>query len=182
VTFGFGADINSEEAKFERNLFFKATMNTEPVGTLPAFTKWEVWRDGSAKGRLFGGNMNSIQCSIGTDYVPRLKEDIIFFWEAMTQPLSHIDQKLSHFREAGLFDMARGMLIGKIRGEEEGMLRDMTDDVRPVAVEIADEFDFPVIAGMDFGHYTPNVPFPMWLKASMNTEQVRVSIDESLVT
>jgi muramoyltetrapeptide carboxypeptidase len=182
VTFGFGADINSEEAKYERNMFYKVTMNAEPMGALPALTKWEVWREGSAKGRLFGGNMNSIQCSIGTRYIPKLNEDTIFFWEAMTQPLSHIDQKLAHFREAGLFDRARGMLIGKIRGEEGGALRDMTDEVKPAVLEIAQEFDFPVIAGMDFGHYTPNIPFPMWLRASMNTEQVMVSIDETFVT
>lgn len=182
VTFGFGTDLDSEDAKSERNLFFKLTMNPERLGQIPALTKWEVWREGSAKGRLFGGNMNSIQCSIGTRYIPSLDEDIIFFWEAMTQPLSHIDQKLAHFREAGLFDRAAGMLIGKIRGEEGGSVKDMTADVKPAVMDIADEFDFPVIAGMDFGHYTPNVPLPMWLKASMNTDEVKVSVDEPFVT
>lgn len=181
VTFGFGTDLNSEDAKFERSLFFKLTMNPESLGPIPALTKWEVWREGSAKGRLFGGNMNSIQCSIGTRYIPSLNEDIIFFWEAMTQPLSHIDQKLAHFREAGLFDRSVGMLIGKIRADEEGSIKDMTSDVKPAVMDIAEEFDFPVIAGMDFGHYTPNIPLPMWLKASMNTEGVIVSIDEPFV-
>jgi muramoyltetrapeptide carboxypeptidase len=181
VTFGFGADIESDEARYEQGLFFRATKNTEALGRLPAFTQWEVWRQGSAKGRLFGGNMNSVQCSIGTRYIPKLNEDIIFFWEAMNQPLSHIDQKLMHFREAGLFDRAVGMLVGKIRGEDGSAVRDMTSEVKDVVLEIAEEFDFPVIASMDFGHFTPNLPFPMWLKASMDAEQLVVSIDESYV-
>jgi muramoyltetrapeptide carboxypeptidase len=181
VTFGFGAEIDSDEARYERNLFFEITKNPEALGRLPALTQWETWRQGSAKGRLFGGNMNSIQCSIGSRYIPKLNEDIIFFWEAMNQPLSHIDQKLMHFREAGLFDRTVGMLVGKIRGEDGSAVRDMTSEVKDVVLEIAEEFDFPVIASMDFGHFTPNLPLPMWLKASMNTNQEMVSIDEPYV-
>jgi muramoyltetrapeptide carboxypeptidase len=73
------------------------------------------------------------------------------------------------------------MLVGKIRGEDGSAVRDMTSEVKDVVLEIAEEFDFPVIASMDFGHFTPNLPFPMWLKASMDAEQLVVSIDESYV-
>ena len=180
VTFAFGGEVHSNDT-YERDLFLRITENPEPLGVLPALTSWDAWREGSAKGRLFGGNMNSVQCLLGTNYIPRLTEDVIFFWESMTQPLSHIDQKLAHFREAGLFDRTVGMLIGKIRGDEKGSEKDMTAEVKPVAVDIAEEFDFPVIAGMDFGHYTPNLPLPMWLKASMDTENLAVSIEEPYV-
>jgi len=46
VVFGFGADMNSEEAKYETDLFFRVTKNAEPLGLLPELTKWEVWREG----------------------------------------------------------------------------------------------------------------------------------------
>jgi muramoyltetrapeptide carboxypeptidase len=181
VVFGFEADAHSKEAKYEMDLFFKVTENAEPLGLLPAFTRWEVWREGKAEGRLFGGNVPSLQALLATPYFPKLDEDIIFFWECMTQPLDLLDQRLVQFREAGLFDRVKGMLIGKIRGEDAGVIRDMTGEVEKVVLDITDEFDFPIIASMDFGHYTPNLPLPTWLKASMNTERARVWINESYV-
>lgn len=106
---------------------------------------------------------------LATSHFPRLNEDIIFFWEAMAQPLDLLDQRLVQFREAGLLGRTKGMLIGKIRGEETNIVKDMTSEVREVILDITCEFDFPIIASMDFGHYTPNLPLPMGLKASMDT-------------
>jgi muramoyltetrapeptide carboxypeptidase len=79
VVFGFGADMYSKEAKYEMDLFFKVTKNAEPLGRLPAFTSWEVWREGTAEGRLFGGNVPSLQALLSTPYFPKLNEDVIFF-------------------------------------------------------------------------------------------------------
>jgi muramoyltetrapeptide carboxypeptidase len=181
VIFGFGADMNSKEAKYEIDLFFRVTRKAEPFGLLPAFTRWEVWREGKAEGRLFGGNVPSLQALLGTQYFPKLDEDVIFFWEAMFQPLELLDQRLVQFREVGLFDKTKGMLIGKIRGEEAGAVKDMTSEVKKVILDITEEFDFPIIASMDFGHYTPNLPFPMFLKAKMDTSGMKVWINESYV-
>lgn len=184
VIFGFGADMRSLEAKYEMDLFFRVTKNAIPLGFLPKFTTWEVWREGKAEARLFGGNIPSLQTLLSTPYFPEIEEQIIFFWECTAKPLDKIDQDLIQFREIGLFDKTKGMLIGKIRGEDPSrpnQIKDMTSEVRKVVLEITEEFDFPIIANMDFGHYTPNLPLPMRLKAHMNTEGARVSIDESYV-
>jgi muramoyltetrapeptide carboxypeptidase len=184
IVFGLGADMKSVEARYEMELFFRVTENAEPLGLLPKFTRWEVWREGEAEARLFGGNIPSLQTLLSTPYFPRIDEQVIFFWECMAKPIDKIDQDLTQLREVGLFDRTGGMLIGKIRGEEmnqPGKIRDMTNEVKRVVLEITEEFDFPVIANMDFGHYTPNLPLPFGLKASMNTEGARVRIDESYV-
>lgn len=184
VVFGFGADMQSREAKYEMDLFFKATKRAEPLGLLPKFTKWEVWREGTAKARLFGGNIPSLQALLATPYFPRIDEPIIFFWECTSKPLDKIDQDLTQFREAGLFDKTKAMLIGKIRGEEPtapDKIRDMTQEIRKPILEIVEEYDFPIIAGMDFGHYTPNLPFPFGLEATVDTEGAKVWINEPYV-
>jgi len=182
VVFGFGADIKTKEAKYEMSLFLKITKNAEPLGLLPSLTQWEVWREGNAEGRLFGGNLPTLESLIGTPYFPKLDNDVIFFWEAMARhPLEEIDQMLVHFREVGSFDKTKGMLIGKIRGEEANVIKDVTSEVKEVVLDVTDEFDFPIIACMDFGHFTPNLPLPMWLKTSLNTEGTRVWINESYV-
>lgn len=182
VLYGFDMDVTSEDAKYEIGLFLKVTQNVQALGVLPSRSRWEVWREGSAKGRLFGGNMRSVQALLGTPYFPKIDEDILFFWEAMAESADRIDQVLAQFREAGLFDRARGMLIGKIRGERANSeVVDMTRDVRPAVLELSQEFDFPIIASMDFGHWTPNLPLPLGLMASMDTSHLEVRIDESYV-
>jgi len=188
VVFGFGADMKSGVAEYETDLFFRVTKNAEPLGQLPAFTEWKVWREGTAEGRLFGGSINSAETLLGTPYYPRLDEDIIFFWESIGQPMDELDAKLVHFRESGLFDNTKGMLIGKFRKEVPDpsansgkKIKDMSDDIKDLVMDITADYDFPIIASMDFGHYTPNLPFPTGLKAHMDTEGAKVWIDESYV-
>jgi len=181
VVNGFGEDASSKETKYELDLFFKVTKNTEPLGLLPAFTCWEVWREGRAEGRLLGGNLPGMEQLLGTPYFPRLRGNIIFFWECRTRPLEEIDLMLVHLRETGLFDRTKGMLIGKIRGEEAGAVKEMMNEIKTTILDVSNEFDFPIIASMDFEHYTPNLPLPMGLKASVDTHGMKVQINESYV-
>lgn len=181
VVFGFGADRKSQEAIYEVNLFLEVTKQAKPLGLLPKLTRWEVWRSGTAEGRLFGGNLPTLESLLATPYFPKLNQDIIFFWETMSRPLESIDQMLVHFKETGLFDKTKGMLVGKIRGKEANVIKDMTNEVKEVVLDITKGFDFPIIASMDFGHYTPNLPLPLGLKARMNTEGARFWINESYV-
>ena len=188
IVFGFGADMNSEEAKYETDLFFRITENAEPLGLLPALTKWEVWREGKAEGMLFGGSINSAETMLGTPYYPKLNEDIIFFWESIGQPLDELDAKFTHFRESGIFDKTKGMLIGKFRDEvpdpssKTGQsIIDRIDEIRELVMDITAGYDFPIIGNMDFGHYTPNLPLPIGIKAAMNTDGMRVWLKESYV-
>jgi muramoyltetrapeptide carboxypeptidase len=188
VCFGFGADLESEEAKFETELFFKITQHAEPLGLLPALTRREVWKEGEAEGRLFGGNIGSIERLLATPYFPELDENIIFFWEGMAKPLEELDPQLVHFRESGLFERTKGMIIGKIRGEEPDSssklgyrIKDMTREIKELVLDITMKYDFPIIAGVDFGHYTPNVPLPLGVKAAMDTDGAKVWLKESYV-
>jgi len=188
VVFGFGADMKSAEAKYETDLFFRITEKAEPMGLLPPFTEWKVWREGKAEGRLFGGSINSAETLLGTPYYPNLDEDVIFFWESIGQPLDELDAKLVHFRETGLFDKTKGMLIGKFRQETQDTsssvgqkIKDMTDEIKELVMDITAGYDFPIIAGLDFGHYTPNLPLPLGVKASMDTDHTQVWTNESYV-
>ena len=188
VVFGFGADMKSDEAKYETGLFFRVTEKAEPMGLLPQFTEWKVWREGKAEGRLFGGSINSAETLLGTPYYPKLDENIIFFWESIGQPIDELDAKLVHFRESGLFEKTKGMLIGKFREEVPGSssgsgqsIIDMTDEIKELVLDITSEQDFPIIACLDFGHYTPNLPLPMGIKAAMDTSGTKVWLNESYV-
>ncbi len=189
VVFAFGTDMNSKEAKYETELFFRVTKNPEPLGLLPPLTNWEVWHEGKAEGKLFGGSINSAETLLGTPYYPKLDEDIIFFWESLGQPLEELDAKFTHFRESGIFDRTKGMLIGKFRdevsdpsGKTQSIIKERTDEIKRLVKDVTAGYDFPIIGNMDFGHYTPNLPLPMGIKAAMDTTETKVWLKESYVT
>ena len=181
VAFGFGQDPGSPGWKFETSLFLRIAGDSRPLGSLPSLTPWACWRGGRAEGRLFGGHLPTLRNLIGTKYFPEIDEKIIFFFEAIGEYFDEVEKILVQFREAGILDKTDGMLVGKIRGEKDGKVIDMTANLREVVAEITDEYDIPVIAGMDFGHYTPNLPLPLGIKAEMNADLLNVRIIESYV-
>lgn len=74
----------------------------------------EIWRSGQGQGRLFGGNVETLNLLLGTPYClpPR---DLILFWEANAEEafLPRIRRALTQLRLAGLFERIRGMLVGR---------------------------------------------------------------------
>lgn len=138
---------------------------------------------------MFGGSINSAVTLLGTPYYPKLDEGIIFFWESLGQPLDEVDVKLTQFRESGIFEKTKGMLVGKFRDEVSASLsktgqriiKDRIDEIRELVVDIAAGYDFPIIGNMDFGHYTPNLPLPLGIKAAMDTDGMKVWLKESYV-
>ncbi len=181
VVFGFGQDTGSPGWKFETSLFQRITMESKPLGSLPSLTPWACWRGGRAEGRLFGGHLPTLRNLMGTRYFPEIDEKIIFFFEAMSNFFNEIETILVQFREAGVLDKMAGLLVGKIRGEKDGKMVDMTTDLKETVMEITDEYDVPVIAEMDFGHYTPNLPMPLGIRAEMSADLLDVRIIESYV-
>jgi len=181
VAFGFGQNPRSPGWKFETSLFLRITGESKPLGLLPSLTPWACWRGGRAEGRLFGGHLPTLRNLMGTKYFPEIDEKIIFFFEAMSEYFNEIEKILVQFREVGILDKTSGLLVGKIRGEKDGSTVDMITDLKEIVMEITDEYDMPVIAGMDFGHYTPNLPMPLGILAEMNADLLEVRIIESYV-
>ena len=52
LTFGFGADKNNPITRYNIDSFIKCCTCKEPLGKMQAFTQWECWRPGKARGRL----------------------------------------------------------------------------------------------------------------------------------
>jgi len=65
--------------------FFKA-INNEPL----EFTGTKIYKQGSAKGILWGGNLSTVVSLCGQDFIP--DEDFIFFAEDLNEPAYKIDK------------------------------------------------------------------------------------------
>lgn len=180
LTFGFGADRNSPATRYNLDLFMKCCTQKEPLGKLPAFTQWECWRPGKARGRLVGGYLGAVASLYRTSFWPALEETILF-WEAIgTQP-HEIERQFTIAEAAGMFEKVTGMVVGKLVACEEKDYEGIFPDVKEILLEITKEYGFPIIGNADFGHSGVFMPMPEGLLAYMEAESLSFELVESMV-
>ena len=187
VTFGLGnpwAEGEEHLGEFDREVFLKFLTQTEPVGIIPPLTEWEEWKKGKAEGLLSGGNLHLLVNLIGTPYFPPKEffKGAILFWEEVGEPLHNIARFLTHLKYAGILDQISGMLIGKITYIKPPREKEVIEPhVKEMILEIFKDYKFPIMANLDFGHYTVNIPMPVGIKASFDTSKSELNFLEGAV-
>lgn len=186
VTFGIGWNWAKDEFKNAGELketYFRALTQTKPLGELPQFIKPEVWRPGKAEGQLIGGNINSMSCQMGTPYFPALDafDGAILFWEAVGRSKYDLLRILYQLKYFGALQRISGMLVGTISDIKKLDKEIVEPEVKDIVLEVTKDYNFPILAGMDFGHYTVNLPMPIGVRAGFNTATGRVALLEAAV-
>jgi muramoyltetrapeptide carboxypeptidase len=127
----------------------------------------EVWRAGSGEGRLFGGNLETLNMLIGTPYLD-VPPAAVFFWEVVSQEayLPRVRRALEQLAQAGIFDGTRAMLVGRSTDATpvDGW------SLRDVVLEATREFDFPIVADLPFGHCDPVATLPIGLPCRVDCD------------
>ncbi len=183
VTFGFGTESDKDQ-KLDQEFFRKFLMQTDPPGIIKPLSEWEEWRKGKTKGHLIGGILQLIAGGVGTPYFPKPEvfNNAILFWEEVGQNLHIIARDLYKLKYYGILDKISGMLIGKIKYIKP--IRDQ-EVVEPTAKElimdILENYKFPIMANLDFGHFTVNIPMPIGVNASFDTSKKELKFLESAV-
>jgi muramoyltetrapeptide carboxypeptidase len=180
LTFGFGADRNNPATRYNIDLFFNCCTRPEPAGKMPAFTQWECWRPGKARGRLIGGYFGAISGLYRTSYWPPA-EDNILFWEALQTQPHDIERQFTIAEAEGIFEKVTGMVVGKLVGCEEKDYEGMLPDIKEILLEITKEYGFPIIGNADFGHGGTFMPMPEGLLAEIDAEQLSIELVEPVV-
>jgi muramoyltetrapeptide carboxypeptidase len=132
-------------------------------------------RPGRAVGPLLGGNLTLISHLVGTPYMPTLSGAILFI-EDLGEPLYRIDRMLTHLYLGGIFKDLAGLVAGRF--EDRGQALEIGHLLR----ERTSDTGIPVIAGLPFGHGHFNLPLPVGLMGSMDTETMRLSALEPCVS
>ena len=167
-----------------KEFFSKFLAKTKTPGIIKPLTDWEQWRKGKAKGHLIGGNLHLLTSLIGTPYFPAFEfwEGAILFWEEVGEPLHNIARFLTHLKYAGVLEKISGMLIGKITyikpiREKEIII----PDAKELILDVLKDYNFPIMANLDFGHFTINIPMPIGTKVSFDTLKKELNFLESAV-
>lgn len=75
--------------------------------------KWITVHEGIAKGRVIGGNLNTIQGIWGSKYMPEIKYGDILFIEDSLKDAATIERSFSFLKINGVFDKISGIILGK---------------------------------------------------------------------
>jgi muramoyltetrapeptide carboxypeptidase len=187
VIWGIGWNWSKEESKHADNvkqMYVDALTKDQPLGVIPHITPWESWRDGVAEGKLIGGNLNSMTYQMGTPYFPKPEafDGALLFWESVGQPKYAIMQSLYQLKYYRILERVSGMLIGTISDIPPLADKEVTEpDIKDIVLEVTKSYDFPIMANMDFGHYTMNVPMPIGVNGYMDAGIRKFMLTEGTV-
>ncbi|MFD9322407.1 LD-carboxypeptidase [Streptomyces sp. NPDC060053] len=187
ATHGFGSDwytLGDEARRSELvDLYTRVLTKAEAPGVLPAMGAWETWRPGRAQGPLFGGLLNRLVLLQATPFaLPAERfEGAVLFWEEVQRPVSRIWNDLHTLRLSGVLDRIAGMVVGiptEVTPHDGGGDR---AGLRDVVLDVLAQRDIPVLAQVDFGHNSPNLPLPIGVRALVDAENRTLSLLESAV-
>ena len=122
---------------------------------------------GTAEGRLIPCNLNTLDGIWGSPYMPEIQLGDILLLEDTKKDIETAERSFSHLKLCGVFDQIGGLLIGKhIDQDDEGS--GLTDS--DVFLEVAGQFDFPVLTEFDCSHASPMLTLPVGVPARLDAD------------
>jgi muramoyltetrapeptide carboxypeptidase len=133
-------------------------------------------REGSAKGRLIGGNLSLIAHLLGTSSDIKTRGKILFI-EDVGEYLYNIDRMLYQLKRGGKLDEIAGLIVG---GFTE--TRDTTLPFGKTAYEIirdvVNEYDYPVCYNFPVSHGMENYALKIGVKYELTVDNKLASLEE----
>lgn len=129
---------------------------------------------GTAKGRLIGGNLTTMEHIFSTPYMPKIKEgDILLLEDTMANPMS-LERSFAHLKLAKVFDKVGGIILGKFE-----LYNDLGSSLKPyeILLEVLDnKYNFPIISDFDCCHTHPMITMPIASTIELNAtfQSVRI--------
>jgi muramoyltetrapeptide carboxypeptidase len=120
---------------------------------------------GRASGRLVGGNLSLVQQTIGTSYQIDT-EGAILFIEETRDPMSVVDERLVHFRAAGLLSRVAGIVFGQL-----SLDRSEEDEFEDFLLDLISDLHVPVVMDFPAGHENPNLTLPLGTEVELVVEE-----------
>ncbi|UQZ37139.1 LD-carboxypeptidase [Paenibacillus sp. PK3_47] len=171
--------------------FVKMMMADEPVDVYPS----EHWSDdawyldqenrtfemnegpytihaGQAAGKIIGGNLCTLNLLQGTEYMPGLKDAILFLEDDYESHPATFDRDLQSLIHQPEFRHVRGLVIGRFQ-RASAMSRQLLEHI----INTKPELDaIPVVADVNFGHTSPIITFPLGGHAELQASPDKVRL------
>lgn len=126
-----------------------------------------VLHHGEAEGILLGGNLCTLNLLQGTEFMPNLKDAILFLEDDELTTAELFDRDLESLLSQSGADEIKGLVIGRFQNKSA-----MTDEKLAFIIKTKSALQkIPVITGADFGHTQPTGTFPIGGKVRLDTSK-----------
>lgn len=157
--FGRG-DNQPRETRDLVNLIFGRQTELRFAGLKPL--NGQARRARVVRGQVVGGNLATLQSSLGTPWAALPQDRIVFFEDTGERP-HRVDRMLTQMQQAGYFNKVRAVIFGPLLiGSKDRRL--LWDDV---VRRFAEGSSFPVLKGMPSGHGNKQRPLPLLTEAHL---------------
>jgi len=174
-----GGDFAGGLGKPTKAAMKKALECAEPIGELTNPDLPEVLSEGTARGKLVGGNLSIVAASMGTRYEIDTRNRILVLEDVFEEPYS-IDRMLNHLRLAGKLEDAAGIVLGDW-GDTQPEEPEKSLSLEEVLESAFSDIGKPVLKGYKIGHCKPNLTVPIGAMAELDTDGRSFRILESAV-
>ena len=131
-----------------------------------------VINEGDAEGTIIGGNLSTFILLTGTEFMPDIKDGVLFIEDDFESDLAYFDRHLQSILHLDGASHLKGILIGRFQNKSDVKKSDLITQIKR-KVEIK---NIPVLANVDFGHTNPMITFPIGGEVSLKAGKSGVRI------
>lgn len=111
--------------------------------------------EGEAQGKIIGGNLCTLNLLQGTEFMPSLKDTILFIEDADLTFAEIFDRDLQSLIHQKDFEKVRGIVFGKFQ-----IKSNIDEQIFIKIINAKKELrNIPIIYNVNFGHTTPHITF-----------------------
>lgn len=125
---------------------------------------WSL-RTGEAKGRIIGANLCTFNLLQGTQFMPSLKNCILFIEDTTGSDKFLFDRDLQSLLHQPHANEIKGIVIGRLSHDME-----ITKEIIKEIISTKEIGNIPILANVDFGHTNPIITFPIGGTASLEVK------------
>lgn len=135
--------------------------------------RWVTVRPGSCKGRLIGGNLNTMTGIWGSEYMPEILPGDILLLEDSLKTAATIERSFSLLKVNGVLDRVSGIILGK-----HELFDDQDTGRKPyeILLEVLGDRRIPILAEFDCCHTHPMLTMPIGAQIELDATKRLVLI------
>ena len=137
---------------------------------------WVSVIPGICRGRLIGGNLNTMEGFFGTEYMPEIKSGDILFIEDSLKDACTIERSFSMLKLAGVFEKVSGIILGK-----HEKFDDNETGRKPyeILLEVLGDCNIPFLAEFDCCHTHPMFTLPIGCEVELDATNKQLTLIEN---
>lgn len=168
-------DIGERMAPPGRSSLLRCLCDPTPLGALQA-EGLVTLHPGKAEGRLVGGCLSLIVCSLGTPYQLDTRDSILYL-EDVGEKLYSIDRMLTHLRYAGLLEDVRGIVFGPLKDAH-----DLPAVIMDLLLDLLADLKVPILFGFPSGHTDDSWTIPFGTRVILDADHPALIFEESALS